>query len=648
MNKNIINFIALFCFTSIMMSCTSVSEPTFDMDKYLSLGVEESFYPTPEQIAMLDAVLPQETYTPAPDYTDRAYWMRIAALPSGKAYLDKAVEELGKAPEVPITDEVYRRANREGNRGIYKPRYYRTMDRLERFIIAECLENKGRFVPQVEVYMDSIMAMKSWLHPNHDDDENGVLEGRRVGIDLGARKFGLVLAMGDALLQDKISPAHRERVAKQLHWRITESYLQSAKGPRAEDGESNGWLNTKSNWNSVCNSGTVFATIVSSKDRMERIATVGTSLNSTVYYLSGFGADGYCSEGTGYWNYGFSHYFYLAEILYDYTDGMIDLYKFNTPEKLENIANFPENFQIQNGLYAPFSDGVTRVKEGNDNFAYVMAAKHYGARKPSYYCVDEGVMQLVLWNEKESYICGASEDTKQPKYTYFDDFGVVISRGQQTENPFSISIKAGHNSENHNHNDVGTYVIVMGDDIISGDIGAPSYTAGSFSKDNPARTSWGHPVPRVNNTLQSKGRTFSGKVLSTSFTDTKDEATMDLLAAYEVSALTTLTRSMTNDKSGKGIITVTDHFEASQAVEFGTAIMVNVAYEIIDNKTIILTSENQRVKVEISSEMGEVKLKDELVPVQHLRSGKLSYRIGVDFLQPLTSGSIQVKYTPLS
>lgn len=645
MKKNILNFIALFCFASLMMSCASEAEPTFDIDEYLSVGVEDSFYPTAEQIAMLDAVLPQEAYTPAPDYTDREYWMRIAALPSGKAYLDKAIEELEKAPEVPVTDELYRRANREGNRAIYKPRYYRTMDRLERFILAECLENEGRFIPQVEVYLDSIMAMKSWMHPNHDDRDNGVLEGRRVSIDLGARKFGLVLAMGDALLQDKLPADYRERVAKQLHWRITESYLQTAHG---ENPKSNTWLNSTSNWNSVCSSGTVFTTIVSSEDRMERILTVGTSLNSMVSYLSGFGADGYCSEGTGYWNYGFSHYFYLAEILHDYTDGKIDLYKFNVPEKLVNVANFPENFEIQNGLYAPFSDGVTRVKGGQDNFAYVMAAKHYGAQKPTYYSVDEGVMQLILWNEKESYIRDASEKAKQPKHTYFDDFGVVISRGQQAENPFSVSIKAGHNAENHNHSDVGTYIIVMGDDVITGDIGAPSYTAGSFSKNNPARSSWGHPVPRINNTLQSNGRSFAGKVLSTSFSDSKDEVTMDILSAYEVSELTTLTRSMTNDKSDKGTITITDHFEASKVVEFGTAIMVNVAYEIVDNNTIIITSENQKVKVEISSEMGEVKLKDEVVPVKHLRSGKVSYRIGIDFEKPLTKGSIEMKYTPLS
>ena len=67
------------------------------------------------------------------------------------------------------------------------------------------------------------------------------------------------------------------------------------------------------------------------------------------YYLSGFGDDGYCSEGAGYWNYGFGHYLYLAQIIYDYTDGMIDLFEADNPEKLKRVGNYPKNYQIHTG-----------------------------------------------------------------------------------------------------------------------------------------------------------------------------------------------------------------------------------------------------------------------------------------------------------
>ena len=641
--KQLSRFISFIILTALFCSCKSNKPASFDMNQYLGLADPAVIYPTPEQINMLKKVVPETAYQPAPPASNRDFWNERAACATGQDYLKNAIAELEKKPEVPISDEIYRRANKEGNRGIYKPRYYRTMDRLEKYIIGECIENKDRFIPQIEVYADSIMAMKSWMHPNHDDNENSVLEGKRVSIDLGARKFGLVLALADALLKDKLSAELRQKINTHLQWRITDSYLSSC---QKEADKSNTWIRSTSNWNSVCTSGTIFSTIVQSENREERIAAIGCALNSMVYYLSGFGDDGYCSEGTGYWNYGFGHYLYLAEILDDYTGGKIDLFKFNDPEKLENVANFPHNFQMHEGMYAPFSDGVTRLKPGSDNFAYVMATKHYGAKKSTQFIPDEGVQTLIIWNDGTDYT--AANDTKTlPEHTYFDDLGIVISRGQQ-QVPLSIAMKAGHNEENHNHMDVGSYVLIFGEDYITGDIGAPSYTAGAFSKNNPARSSWGHPVPRINNTLQSFGKEFHGEILKTSFNQDADSLMMDIKPAYEIPALKKLHRTMVNNKTGLGDITITDTFEASEPATFGTAIMVNVDYKVVDNNTLIINSENQKVKVKISAEGGNIKIKDEVVPVKHLRSGKTSYRIGVDFTEKISEGSISVRYLPVT
>ena len=42
-------------------------------------------------------------------------------------------------------------------------------------------------------------------------------------------------------------------------------------------------------------------------------------------FLKGFTPDGYCGEGTGYWNYGFGHYVLLSEEIRLATGGQIDL-----------------------------------------------------------------------------------------------------------------------------------------------------------------------------------------------------------------------------------------------------------------------------------------------------------------------------------
>lgn len=620
-----------------------LNNPPLNIGEYLQLADSGGIYPNSQQLEMLKSQIPKEAFQPAPPVGDRKYWDKIASSQSGKEYLEEALSLLEKEPEIPISDEIYKRANKEGNRGIYKPRYYRTMDRLEKFILAECIENQGRFLPQVEVYSKAIMEMKSWLHPNHDDDENSVLEGKRVAIDLGARKFGLVLALSDALLEDKLSADLRDEIADQLRWRIIDSYLKSCRG---EDNKGNRWIRTTSNWNSVCTSGTIFTTIVASEHLDERLVAIGCALNSMKYYVSGFGSDGYCSEGTGYWSYGFGHYLYLAEILFNYTDGRINLFDFNDSEKLKKVANFPENFQIHSELYAAFSDGVTRVRIGSDNFAYVMAAKHYGAQKPLKFIPEESVQTLVVWSDSVDYTSRDSNQNPLPEVTYFDDYGIVISRGQQ-QVPFSIAVKAGHNAENHNHSDVGTYVIALGDNILTGDIGAPSYIAGAFAKDNPARSSWGHPVPRIDNTLQSNGIEFAGDILSTEFTKSKDKIVMDIQGAYEIPSLKSLVRTMENDKSGEGTITIIDQFSSTKPVTFGVSIMTLSEYEIVDGKTIILTENGQKIKAEVSGNGAEIKIIDELVPVKHLREGGPAYRIGVDFTEPIKEGVITIKYRPI-
>ena len=42
-------------------------------------------------------------------------------------------------------------------------------------------------------------------------------------------------------------------------------------------------------------------------------------------FLRGFTSDGYCSEGVGYWNYGFGYYVLLAETIHHATGGGVDL-----------------------------------------------------------------------------------------------------------------------------------------------------------------------------------------------------------------------------------------------------------------------------------------------------------------------------------
>lgn len=638
LNKKILLLLIAIFFVEIIQA-----QEKLNISEYLKLKNKDVISPSKVQMALLKKVMPKKAFEPAPKISDRVFWDKIAKSKSGKTYLEKAYSYIDKQPEVPISDSIYRLANKDGNRAIYKPRYYRTMDKLEHFILAECIENKGHFLPQINNFSNAIMSMKSWLHPNHDDNDNTVLEGKRMHIDLGARKFGSILALAKSLLGEKLDNSLIAEIDDNLQRRIIDSYITSTKGLD----KSNHWKVSTSNWNSVCTSGVVLTTITNSIVEEERLLTVGAAINSMEYYLSGFGDDGYCSEGLGYWGYGFGHYLYLAKILYDYTDGNINLFEFNNPEKLHHVGNFPENFEIQNKRCSPFADGVSSISSKGSNFANVLSAAYYGAIKPTEIRMEEAAEQLIAWKNPKMFEPSKNTTTKNlPDHTYYDNFGMVISRGKQ-KNPFSIAVKAGHNAENHNHSDVGTYILVLGADMMSGDIGAPSYRAGSFSPKNKARSSWGHPVPMINGKLQSNGKQFRGIITKTNFSKSKDEIVMDIKPAYEMEVLSSLERTIVNDKTNTGTISITDNFNASEPIEFNVPVMTLNNYKMIDNHTVMITSDHQKVKVDIQSQGVEVEIVDELVPVKYLREGAPAYRIGVKTIDKVKKGSVTITYTPM-
>lgn len=56
-------------------------------------------------------------------------------------------------------------------------------------------------------------------------------------------------------------------------------------------------------------------------------------------FLSGYPADGACTEGYGYWQYGFGFYVYFADLLKTRTGGALDLL---AEPKIRQIAMFQQ------------------------------------------------------------------------------------------------------------------------------------------------------------------------------------------------------------------------------------------------------------------------------------------------------------------
>ena len=90
--------------------------------------------------------------------------------------------------------------------------------------------------------------------------------------------------------------------------------------------------------------------------------------------------------------------------------------------------------------------------------------------------------------------------------TFFDDAGILVCRpGGRRRCRLAAALKGGHNAEHHNHNDVGSYVAVVGSEPVLLDSGGEVYTSRTFSGrryESKILNSWGHPVPVIGGALQ--------------------------------------------------------------------------------------------------------------------------------------------------
>ena len=89
------------------------------------------------------------------------------------------------------------------------------------------------------------------------------------------------------------------------------------------------------------------------KDKFERAMIYAITEKYISRYKDYLLRDGYYIEGIGYWSFGFNFHVMLAEILYRYTNGRIDLYE---ERMFKLMAPFPYTSKLTGKLWIPFAD----------------------------------------------------------------------------------------------------------------------------------------------------------------------------------------------------------------------------------------------------------------------------------------------------
>ncbi|MDR1282095.1 MAG: heparinase, partial [Opitutaceae bacterium] len=305
--------------------------------------------PDPARIEKIATLLPAAPAFCGPSRADRAAWEGFAGRfgtrvipPADKARLQ---------PPPPLADEDRLEYSRTGKRGgPYSKNSDSRRYRLKIFTLAECAADDGRFVPALTAELEAILAEKTWVAPAHDSKLLNY-RGELIDVDLMAATDAAMIGTTLALVGDKLPAGLVTRARDELRRRVFDPYLNRLRNPGGS--RLCWWITVDHNWNAVCHAGITLAALTALPDLRLRAEIVAGAEKNLLRYLHGFPADGYCIEGLGYWNYGFSHYVALAETLFRQTSGKINLY---ANPLVKEIAAFPVDLEMAPGLYPYFGD----------------------------------------------------------------------------------------------------------------------------------------------------------------------------------------------------------------------------------------------------------------------------------------------------
>ena len=545
-------------------------------------------------------------------------------------------------PLPPWSNEDYELFFKTGDRNVGQKMMGRRHVVLMTCVLAECVENKGRFLPYILNALTEYCS-DTWTLPAHDANMKNY-QRKGFSIDLNSSAFAFTLAETLYILGDKVPPELRAKVMAELDLRIFQP-IKKALVLDARGRSSEWWTICDHNWNSVCWNGVVGTVLAVHPDKVFRAEIASAAMNMAKRYFEGFPADGYCVEGTGYWNYGFSNYLGMREIIWQATRGEVEL--MNDPKVIQ-VMLYGLRIQTLNQLSPALGDCAFGARPNQQLVDYCNQVLGLNLPTTTVYTRDPFSAPLFFTGAKQIIPFSVAKPIKmesppkeRPYSSYFHAATVLISRSKDMT--FSAAIKAGGNG-NHSHNDIGSYVIVCNTDQPCGDPGGPAvYIRETFSSKrytHPILNAHGHPVPVVAGKEQLEAHTVKPKVIACETSDEKDRMVIDMRAAYAVPQMSKLERSYEFDHIAK-TVKIEDAFAYTEPSAFEGVLITRGTFKQVDEKTFLFAMGKSTVRATIEASAPYT------VTTEAIDDHNVKFtRIGLVFTKPALEGFVKVQYSP--
>lgn len=553
------------------------------------------------------------TYQPCPKYDNREFWNNIPE-ELRTFYIDKASSLIDYNWQViPISS--FLKFQTEGDRSCFENKYTERRKVLGSLFVAELLEGEGKYISQIIDGIWCICEETGWQASAHnwkrpDEPDKPLPDAEDCMIDLCAGDTAGMLSwiyylMGDRLAQ--ISQMITRRMEYELERRIMKPFLESTEY---------WWMSYDpnlhvNNWNPWVNSNCMTTFLFVCKDK----GIIAKALYKSMYcidkYIRIYSEDGACDEGSTYWFQGPALLFTCLDILKKATGGMVDI---SDEHKICEMASFIYNADLFDNKFMNFADGSASFKPNysmiyrfgeytNNSQLMEYSAPKFAQSIIEMECIYQFprlIPALCIASKVTRQYSNAIIDRNYPQNVWYDELQVMVAHESADGMGFTIAAKGGHNAENHNHNDVGNFVLIHDGKWIFVDAGVGVYTKQTFG---PKRYEiWSmkseyHNVPKVGEYNQKNGRVYSAKnVLKQNMQD-EIVLTMDISDAYpEDAGIIKYERKLEFGINKKSGLVLVDEYALSEARS------VTLNFMTIDNP---LVTSNEIILGKVKFSIGE-------------------------------------------
>ena len=543
---------------------------------------------------------------------DPKFWSEIKNKPEFKPMLDalKRDFEADGMDEIPTTKfSKFRLFHDIGDRSIYQVDFFKRQHRM--FMLTAMTLIYPDEPKHLERLQDTIWEMCDqyvWALPAHMPN---ITENNNSELDLDSTTVGYALALIKAMLGDRLHDLIKARIDAEIDRRIVKPFLEKRWH----------WEFRENNWTTVC-SGAVGCCLMLNRPEIFDLVQDRINHNMATYVDNGYRDDGVCTEGAGYWSYGFGYYLTYAEMLKTSTDGRVDLTK---GEKVKNIAMFLQKLFLDENVVVNYGDCGSRVTMPIGYFYLLKTMFPNDVELPPENTFAYDVHYFTYFLNSFRLYDPSFESAKLSKNAeyFMADQGWFTKRTPK----YGFGCRGGSNGESHNHNDVGSFILSKNDKQVLCDMGGRPYTRQYF--EHPQRytfletSSRGHNVPIVNGKYQGNG----GKRAITTFEN--GIVKIDFACVYYQDELKKLVRSFAPDENG---VTITDEFDGVS--EFTERLVSHSEPKIEDGKitvegvTITFDKYIASARVEVETHALQLDINGEIT------EGIPTYLISIDVREP--------------